>query len=315
MKKIKRKYIIKYGNFIYTICFIIIAILSIIVLKNFKLFNSNQDLILNMLESSNNYTYEDKKIISTSINKLFKVDFKKPTSFLNYMFNYDNGGNDILNNISNLIISNPNTDIDAKVYIYNSHQLENYSKSNYEVYNITPSILTASYLMQESLNKQGISSIVEESSFNDYIKQNNWDYNYSYEASRYFINLAKNSYQNLAYFIDIHRDSIKYDQSTININNETYAKVLFVVGLKNPNYQPNLDLMNKIHNKLNEKYPGLSRGVIKKEGANVNGIYNQDISPNTILIEIGGYENKIEEVYNTVNILGEIIGEIINEKL
>ena len=28
-------------------------------------------------------------------------------------------------------------------------------------------------------------------------------------------------------------------------------------------------------------------------------------------IDVGGYENKIEEVYNTINILGEIIGEII----
>ena len=73
--------------------------------------------------------------------------------------------------------------------------------------------------------------------------------------------------------------------------------------------------MNKINDKLNLAYPGLSRGVIKKEGPNVNGVYNQDISPNSILIEVGGYENKIDEVYNTINVLGEIIGEIINEKI
>ena len=261
------------------------------------------------------YTYEEKKIISTSMNKLFKVDFKEPTTFLSYMFNYDNKEAQMINNISDIIISNKNDDESAKVNIYNSHQLENYSKSNYEVYNITPSIMTASYLMQESLNKQGISSIVEESNFNDYIKQNNWDYNYSYQASRFFINLAKDNYKNLSYFIDIHRYSIKYDYSTIKINDLMYAKVMFVVGLENPNYQSNLDLMNKINDKLNQAYPGLSRGVIKKEGPNVNGVYNQDISPNSILIEVGGYENKIDEVYNTINILGEIIGEIINEKI
>lgn len=315
MRKIKRKYIIKYNNFIYTIFIILILYVSVIIIDNFKLFSSNQEFILDILESSNNYTYEEKKIISTSMNKLFKVDFKEPTTFLSYMFNYDNKEAQMINNISDIIISNKNDDESAKVYIYNSHQLENYSKSNYEVYNITPSIMTASYLMQESLNKQGISSIVEESSFNDYIKQNNWDYNYSYQASRFFINLAKDNYKNLTYFMDIHRDSIKYDYSTIKINELMYAKVMFVVGLENPNYQSNLDLMNKINDKLNQAYPGLSRGVIKKEGPNVNGVYNQDISPNSILIEVGGYENKIDEVYNTINVLGEIIGEIINEKI
>ena len=239
MRKIKRKYIIKYNNFIYTIFIIFILYVSVIIIDNFKLFSSNQEFILDILESSNNYTYEEKKIISTSMNKLFKVDFKEPTTFLSYMFNYDNKEAQMINNISDIIISNKNDDEGAKVYIYNSHQLENYSKSNYEVYNITPSIMTASYLMQESLNKQGISSIVEESSFNDYIKQNNWDYNYSYQASRFFINLAKDNYKNLTYFIDIHRDSIKYDYSTIKINELMYAKVMFVVGLENPNYQSN----------------------------------------------------------------------------
>mgnify|MGYP003305959477 CR=1 FL=1 len=37
------------------------------------------------------------------------------------------------------------------IYIYNSHQLENYSSTNYEAYNITPNVMMASYILKEML--------------------------------------------------------------------------------------------------------------------------------------------------------------------
>ena len=51
---------------------------------------------------------------------------------------------------------------------------------------------------------------------------------------------------------------------------------------------------------------------MQKQGLNVNGIYNQDISPNSILIEVGGVDNTIEEVYNTMNALADILNKYIN---
>ena len=65
--------------------------------------------------------------------------------------------------------------------------------------------------------------------------------------------------------------------------------------------------MNKL-NTLSEKYyPGLSRGIYKKSGPGVNGIYNQDINSNVILIEVGALENNIEEVLNTMEALSNIL--------
>ena len=93
----------------------------------------------------------------------------------------------------------------------------------------------------------------------------------------------------------------------ITINDKKYAKVLFVVGLDYENYQPNLDLANSLNNLINSKYPGLSRGVLKKSGKNVNGIYNQDLKNNIVLIECGGYQNNIDEVMNTMIALSDII--------
>ena len=277
-----------------------------------RLFKSNEEFILSMLETPD---YHSKNVI----NYIFNVDIKKPVSLIENMLNYKNDENydyEVLSTISKHIKNDINNEVEQpRVYIYNSHQLENYSNSNFEVYNITPNVMVASYLLKEKLEENNINALVEEADFNDYIKQNNWDYNYSYKASRYYLDNAIKKYSSLEYFIDVHRDAIKHEDSTVIIGDKTYAKILFVVGLENPNYEKNLNLVNNINNTINSKYPGLSRGIVKKSGPNVNGVYNQDVSPNAILIEIGGYENKIDEVYNTVLILSQILGEIINEKL
>ena len=314
MKKIrrKRKIIIKYKNIIFIFLTIMSFFFGIKLFLQIRLFKSNEEFILSMLETPD---YHSKNVI----NYIFNVDIKKPVSLIENMLNYKNDENydyEVLSTISKHIKNDINNEVEQpRVYIYNSHQLENYSNSNFEVYNITPNVMVASYLLKEKLEENNINALVEEADFNDYIKQNNWDYNYSYKASRYYLDNAIKKYSSLEYFIDVHRDAIKHEDSTVIIGDKSYAKVLFVVGLENPNYEKNLNLVNNINNTINSKYPGLSRGIVKKSGPNVNGVYNQDVSPNAILIEIGGYENKIDEVYNTVLILSQILGEIINEKL
>ena len=60
---------------------------------------------------------------------------------------------------------------------------------------------------------------------------------------------------------------------------------------------------------LEEAYPGLSKGVITKEGPNSNGVYNQDLLDTSMLIEIGGYENTLEEMYRSADAIAEIFTE------
>ena len=64
---------------------------------------------------------------------------------------------------------------------------------------------------------------------------------------------------------------------------------------------------------MKQKISTISRGVIGKEGKGVNGIYNQDISPYTILIETGGQYNNIAEVTNTMEILASVLKEYVEE--
>ena len=168
-------------------------------------------------------------------------------------------------------------------------------------------------LLKEKLNERGLSTIVEDTNLTEFITLNNWSYNNSYKASRIFLLDKKNTYPSLKYFIDIHRDSVNRETSTVKISNQNYARILFVVGLEHNKYQKNLDFTNKLNDISNKLYPGLSRGVLKKSGEGVDGIYNQDVNENVILIEIGGIDNNIEEVLNTINALCDILQRYIKE--
>ena len=145
------------------------------------------------------------------------------------------------------------------------------------------------------------------------LNKNSWNYAYSYKATRILLEQRKQEYPTLKYFIDIHRDSITKDKTTVTINNKSYAKILFLIGLENPNYQENLIFTEKLNNKLNQKYPNLTKGIYKKGGPGVNGVYNQDFSKYLILVEMGGYQNTPIEVLNSSLALAECFMEVINE--
>lgn len=196
------------------------------------------------------------------------------------------------------------------IYLYNSHQTEEYSNSDMP-YSINPTVTINNYIMREVFEKTNYKTIIEERSIRDILNINNWNYASSYKASRIYLEDVKNTYPSLKYFIDIHRDSLKKDRTSITINEKKYAKLLFLIGLEHNNYQANLTFTEQINNRVNELYPGLSKGIYKKSGPGVNGIYNQDFSPNTILIEIGGEENTVEEVMNTSLAISHIISEVI----
>ena len=295
-----------------------------------QLASSNQEFIEKLLQDSNHHMLYEK-----SQNNFFdkfllwvsNVDLKNPTNMLERTFGYKEElttslvyheeDEDInLDFDLNNYIQDPNpVDINnPRVYIYNTHQLEAYSSNNFEEYNITPNVMMASYLLKEKLNKLGISTIVETSNITDFLSINGWDYASSYKASRFYMLDAINKYNSLDLLIDLHRDAITKNLSTTEINGKRYAKVLFVVGLDYENYEPNLNLANTLNDMLKEKYPGLSRGVMKKKGAGVNGIYNQDLADHVVLIECGGMENSIEEVMNTIEALSVVIHEYLGDK-
>ena len=307
-------------TFIYiVIIYLIFSITFYYSLKNSSAIN-NTEFINFLLKGGNSHLIGDYKlvnIVNKSTKFLFNIDLTSPTSILDTSIvssNKEYEHNDDYSNLEDLkkvssYMSDPNpVDINNPIiYIYNSHQLENYNSSNLDIYGITPNVLMTSYLLKEKLNSKGISTIVEDTNLTEFLSLNNWDHSGSYKASRIFILDKKNKYSTLKYFIDIHRDSVSKNMTTININGKDYARILFVVGLEHDNYKDNIKISEDLNNLFNKYYKGLSRGIYKKEGPGVDGIYNQDISPNSILIEVGGVDNNIDEVLNTTEAISNIL--------
>ena len=202
---------------------------------------------------------------------------------------------------------------DPLIYIYNTHQTEEYETSTILDYSIKPTVTISNYILEEIFNKNKLYTYVEEANIKEILNKNSWNYSYSYKATRILLEQRKQEYPTLKYFIDIHRDSITKDKTTVIINNKSYAKILFLIGLENPNYQENLLFTEKLNNLINQKYPNLTKGIYKKGGPGVNGVYNQDFSKYLILVEMGGYQNTPIEVLNSSLALAECFMEVINE--
>ncbi len=199
------------------------------------------------------------------------------------------------------------------VYIFNTHQTEGYNSNFLESFNINNTVYLGSHILGEYLNDLGVGNIVEENSIIDVLNTNGWKYGYSYKASRILLENAYKANPTLNFFIDLHRDAASYDRTVAEIDGKKYAKVMFVVGLEHDNYEPNLKLAENLSERLRNISPALCRGVLEKKGPGVNGKYNQDFNKNTILIEVGGQYNYIEEVNNTLKIIAKIIYEYLNE--
>ena len=200
------------------------------------------------------------------------------------------------------------------IYLYNSHPTEEYKASNLGEYSINPTVIMNNYIMEGIFNKRGYKTYVEESSVKNILDDKNWNYASSYKASRMLLENAKINNPTLKYFIDIHRDSLEKNKTTVTIEGKDYAKIIFLLGLENPNYEENNEFIEKINNKVDLYYPGLSKGIYKKEGPGVNGVYNQDFSNRVILIEIGGYENTTSEVLNTIIAFSKCYLEVLDEE-
>lgn len=254
----------------------------------------------------------NKEIIDIVINNSFNED-----NILKKIININKLDNELilLKNDYKEVVTKKKEDIEEPIiYLYNSHQTEEYQTSIIGDYSINPTVTMTDYILEDIFNKNGYKTYVEERSVKEVLNKNNWNYASSYKATRIFLEDIIKTHSSLKYFIDIHRDSLAKDRTTITINNRNYAKLIFLLGLENPKYNENLEFIEKINNKINEYYPGLSKGIYKKEGPGVNGVYNQDFSNRTILIEVGGYENTTNEVLNTAIAFSKCYLEVLNEE-
>lgn len=202
------------------------------------------------------------------------------------------------------------------VYIYFTHNresflpyLEGITDPN-KAYHTKINVTNIGDMLKESLEMKGIGTQVDKTDVQKIVVDKGLKYHHSYAESKKVIEAALTNNRDITYLLDIHRDARRYKDTMIEINGIKYARLAFVIGLENPNYEKNLMLAEKLHYLLEQHYPGLSRGVLPQQGAGNNGVYNQDISSNALLLEFGGVDNTLEELNASAKALAEVFSEM-----
>lgn len=204
-------------------------------------------------------------------------------------------------------------DISEKVvFLYNSHNRESFlphlpkETDPNRAYHKEVNITKVSERLAKKLADYKIGTEVDYTDFTTILHEKGWTYGRSYDASRTVVEAIVQKNKHIKYIFDIHRDSLPYNKTTIEIDQTPYATLLFVIGAENKQYEKNLALATELHYLINEKMPGLSRGVITKEGPRSNGVYNQDLLETALLIEVGGFDNHLDELYRTIDIFADV---------
>lgn len=188
-----------------------------------------------------------------------------------------------------------------EVLIYSSHTAEAFGDafSNDESKNI---IGVGALIEKELEEYYGISVIHDKTMYAA-------DYNSAYIRSREGVKKYLDKYGDFKFILDLHRDGgPKRENITTNINGEDVARLSFGNGKNNPNYAYSSERIRMMVEDMNKNFPGLSKGIITYNRAKSNS-YNQDLSKNSYLMEVGSEKSTPSDAMNAAKYIARIIAE------
>ncbi|WP_158553358.1 stage II sporulation protein P [Peribacillus saganii] len=216
----------------------------------------------------------------------------------------------------NINMKSPKKNVGNKeAFIYFSHNRESFlpyfsnATKPEMAYHSAFNVSLVGERLGKALKHYGIRNNVSDADIITMLNEMNLDFGHSYDMSRQLVLEEKKKNHHAEIFFDIHRDALRKENTTAVINGKAYAQILFVVGTGHPNYQANLEFANTLHRLLVANYPGLSKGVLLKDNTQGNGVYNQDLSPKSVIVEIGGVDNKLDELYRTADALAHMVSQ------
>jgi stage II sporulation protein P len=137
------------------------------------------------------------------------------------------------------------------------------------------------------------------------------DFTKAYNRSMTTLKQYLTRYPELRLAVDFHRDAgfQKREDTLTYIDGEPCAKLMLVVGTGYANYQENLALAKKIESKCNEMYPGLMKPVRIAQDRR----YNQHLTPDSILIEVGSDLNTVQDAENSTRLAAHALAAVLTE--
>jgi len=156
----------------------------------------------------------------------------------------------------------------------------------------------------EELEAAGI-AVLHDKTLHDYPS-----YNGSYDRSRETVQKYLDEYPSIKIVLDVHRDAIERDSGerispVAEIDGKNAAQVMIISGCDDgtmdmPDYMKNFRFAALLQNQLESDWEGLTRPVLFDYRK-----YNQDLTTGSILIEVGGHANSIDQALYS----GELIGK------
>ncbi|OGO87377.1 MAG: hypothetical protein A2Y15_06385 [Clostridiales bacterium GWF2_36_10] len=205
------------------------------------------------------------------------------------------------------------------VLIVHTHGTESYlpkgvnyytSRNTFRSEKEEETVVAVGTVLADSLNSKGIITIHDTTMYD----KENFSSAYSNSKAAAAATLLK--YPSIKYIIDLHRDAIftakGVNQKPITkINEDQCAQVMLVVGTNqggaiHPNWDDNLTVAVNLQKILNEDYPTLMRPICLRTAS-----FNQQLSPGSILVEIGSCGNTIEEAKNAAKYFAASFAEMI----
>ena len=113
-----------------------------------------------------------------------------------------------------------------------------------------------------------------------------------------------------AAMIDVHRDGIpdpEYYATTLDGKSATQIRI--VVGRQNQNSEANIAFAEKMKAYYDDVKPGLIKSIFMAKGN-----YNQDLAPNSVLLEIGTHTNTLEAAKNGAKEFAEVLPQFLGLK-
>ena len=126
--------------------------------------------------------------------------------------------------------------------------------------------------------------------------------------------LSSRSDEEYDLYIDLHRDAYTEGaQLTCSYAGNESAKLMVLIGKGEnfevkPCYEQNYALACALTDAINSVCPGLCRDVMVKTGR-----YNQHVSPNSLLIEVGNNMNTLDEALSSMPALADAIYTVLME--
>ena len=215
------------------------------------------------------------------------------------------------------LLSLPDEQRGGTVLILHTHGCESYTPT--KQYNYKPSkdfrttdkdfnVVRIGDEIEKALTERGIKTIhdttlCDEPSFND-------SYNVSLAVAKRY--LKENP--DIKVILDVHRDSIEGEDGkpVKTLGAKDTSQLMFVIGtdssgLDHPLWRQNLAFALRLQQRIQSKYPDIMRPVNLRKNR-----FNQQVSPGSIIIEVGTDANTLEEALNAARIFGEELGEYLS---